>query len=98
VSALLTLTNGGTPVAQLHVSTPFFAHPLFGLSGDGAGGTDIVLEPQPPDLNADGRADLVFQTPTNAFLGSLSTGSGFTTPGLWVQHGGSFTPGQAGGS
>jgi hypothetical protein len=40
-------------------------------------------------------ADLVFQTPNNAFLGALSTGPGFTTPQLWVQHGGSFLAGEA---
>jgi autotransporter-associated beta strand protein len=92
---VLSLTNGGAPVAQLNLSTPF-ANPLFGLSGDGGSGTDIVLEPPPPqDLNADNRADLVFQTPNNQFLGALSTGGGFTTPQLWVQHGGTFMPGEA---
>jgi autotransporter-associated beta strand protein len=92
---VLSLTNGGAPVAQLNLSTPF-ANPLFGLSGDGGSGTDIVLEPPPPqDLNADSRADLVFQTPNNQFLGALSTGGGFTTPQPWVQYGGTFVAGEA---
>jgi autotransporter-associated beta strand protein len=92
----LALVHGGFTVAQLNLSTPFGAHPLFALSGDGAGGTNIVLEPpRPQDLNADNLPDLVFQTPSNAFLGALSTGGGFATPQLWVQHGGTFIPGQA---
>ena len=92
---VLTLFGGGVTVAQLHLSTPY-SHPLFALSGDGIGGTNIVLEPpRPQDLNADNRADLVFQTPNNAFLGALSTGAGFTAPALWVQQGGSFIPGEA---
>jgi autotransporter-associated beta strand protein len=92
----LTLLHGGFIVAMLNLSTPFGAHPLFALSGDGGGGTNIVLEPPPPqDLNADHLPDLVFQTPNNAFLGALSTGGGFTTPTPWVQHGGSFAPGEA---
>ena len=91
----LSLLNNGVTVAQLFVPTAF-DFPLFTLTGDGAGGTNIVLEPLPPqDLNADNLADLVFQTPNDAFLGALSTGAGFTTPQLWVQHGGTFTPGQA---
>jgi autotransporter-associated beta strand protein len=92
----LTLLHGGFIVAMLNLSTPFGAHPLFALSGDGGGGTNIVLEPPPPqDLNADHLADLVFQTPNNAFVGALSTSGGFTAPQLWVQHGGSFVPGEA---
>ena len=92
---VLTLYGGGVTVAQLTLSTPF-SHPLFALSGDRIGGTNIVLEPpRPQDLNADNRADLVFQTPNNAFLGALSTGAGFTTPTLWMQQGGSFIPGEA---
>ena len=71
---VLHLLNGGAPVAQLTVSTPY-THPLFGLSGDGGSGTNIVLEPpRPQDLNADNHADLVFQTPSNAFLGALWNG------------------------
>ena len=92
----LTLLHGGFIVAQLNLSTPFGAHPLFALSGDGVGGTNIVLEPPPPqDLNADNLPDLMFQTPNNAFLGAVSTGGGFTTPQLWVQHGGTFLAGEA---
>ncbi len=92
---VLHLLNSGAPVAQLNLGTSF-AHPLFALSGDGGGGTNIVLEPPPPqDLNADNLADLVFQTPNNAFLGAVSTGAGFTAPQLWVQHGGSFMAGEA---
>src|SRR5438105_212765 len=92
----LNLLHGRFTVASLNLSTPFGAHPLFALSGDGGGGTNIVLEPPPPqDLNADHLPDLVFQTPNNQFLGAVSTGAGFTTPQLWVQHGGTFLAGEA---
>src|ERR1051325_570433 len=46
------------------------------------------------DLNGDGKADLIFQGLDNRFWVSLSSGTGFTTPALWVLQGGSFVEGQ----
>ena len=40
-------------------------------------------------------ADLIFQGWDNTFWVSLSTGTSFTSPTLWVQHGGLFQQGQA---
>ncbi len=40
---VLSLTNAGTPVTQLHVSTTYPGASAFALSRDGAGGTDITL-------------------------------------------------------
>src|SRR5438270_714794 len=48
-----------------------------------------------PTSMPDGRADLIMQSGDNGFYVSLSTGSSFTAPAHWVQHGGSFTAGQA---
>ncbi|MEK7207661.1 MAG: FG-GAP-like repeat-containing protein [Pseudomonadota bacterium] len=47
------------------------------------------------DVDGDGKADLIYQGPDNAFRVALSSGMGFGTPVVWVQHGGSFTAGQA---
>jgi hypothetical protein len=49
------------------------------------------------DFNADRLADLAFQTPDNRFLVSLSTATGtsFTAPQWWMQHGGGFVAGEA---
>lgn len=47
------------------------------------------------DLNADNKADLIYQATNNGFWVSISTGTGFTSPTNWVSHGGSFVAGQA---
>jgi hypothetical protein len=47
------------------------------------------------DLNGDGKADVIYQGSDNTFWDLLSTGTGFTSPTLWVDHGGSFLEGQA---
>ncbi len=54
------------------------------------------------DVNGDGKADLIFQGASynpgfyiNQFWVSLSTGTGFMSPAMWVQHGGESVPGQA---
>ena len=58
-------------------------------------GNYIEGQVQYADLNGDGKADLIFQGLDNNFWVSLSTGTGFTSPALWVVHGGSFVKGQA---
>ena len=58
------------------------------------------------DVNGDGSADLIFQQKAygddgnggpydNRFWVSLSTGTGFTTPAVWLHHGGESRRGQA---
>jgi len=47
------------------------------------------------DVNGDGKADLIYQGGDNSFWVSLSTGTSFTSPAKWIQHGGTFVPGQA---
>lgn len=47
------------------------------------------------DLNNDHKADLVYQGLDNSFWVSISTGTGFVTPKMWVKHGGTYRDGQA---
>jgi hypothetical protein len=46
------------------------------------GGSFVQGQAQYADLNADGKADLIFQGNDNNFWISFSTGSGFTIPQL----------------
>lgn len=78
------------------------------LSGSFAGIIALILAPcfaqaqlfadgqaQYADLNGDGKADLIFQGQDNTFWVSLFTGTAFTSPTLWIVHGGLFVNGQA---
>ncbi|MCP5007045.1 MAG: hypothetical protein GY941_24340, partial [Planctomycetes bacterium] len=47
------------------------------------------------DMNGDGKVDLIFQSNSNEFYVSLSTGSGFASPSIWMDHGESFQAGRA---
>src|SRR5439155_176102 len=58
-------------------------------------GQSLPGQMQYVDVNGDGRADAVYfdTLRSNGVWVSLSTGTGFTTPALWLQHGPS-TPDQ----
>jgi hypothetical protein len=47
------------------------------------------------DVDGDGKGDLILRGTDNTFWVSLSTGTAFTTPALWMQHGGEYLEGQA---
>lgn len=47
------------------------------------------------DLDADGKADLIFQGIDNRFWVSISAGTGFKTPENWITHGPPYIVGQA---
>jgi VCBS repeat protein len=57
-------------------------------------GSFVEGQVQYADLNGDGKADLIFQGSDNTFWVSLSDGTGFTYPTVWIDHGGSFVEGQ----
>jgi hypothetical protein len=47
------------------------------------------------DVNGDRKSDLILRGTNNTFWVAQSTGSGFTAPVLWLQHGGQYAEGQA---
>lgn len=65
----------------------------------------IKRQTQYTDLNGDGKSDIIFQGDcgpegkisgfNNCFYASLSNGSTFSDPKIWIKHGGHYVPGQA---
>lgn len=73
-------------------------------SGGSGGGTDLPPVPGPgdapgqvqyADMNGDGKADLIFQTTSNAFWVWTGSSSGFENPVKAMQHGAAYRAGQA---
>jgi hypothetical protein len=65
-----------------------------------AGGYDIFVaklaeRKAERDFDGDGKTDLIIRGANNTFRVSRSSGAGFSTPELWLQHGGEYLDGQA---
>ncbi|WP_159107379.1 VCBS repeat-containing protein [Azospirillum sp. B506] len=75
-----------------------FASPFVAMA-HGGGTTFVEGQARYADVNADGRADLIFQDNDNTFWVSVSDGASFagmTKTFAALDHGGSFVLGQAG--
>lgn len=64
----------------------------------------VKRKTQYADLNGDGKTDIIHQSDcdiadarqgiNNCFYGSLSTGTKFSEPKVWIKHGGNYMPGR----
>jgi len=90
-SGTLTLLNGGIGFVQIAFSTPM-TNPVFSVTADGSGGTDITLSRTLDDFNSDNKTDILWRSGNGSLVDWDMNGGAIASSGFLTANGTVIAP------